>query len=211
MDMRKTDLPRIDAPLAGVTTTHRWRYALATLTIAVAAAVTWWFLARGLSVTVAAVTRGTAAEIVYATGAIEPLRWAKVTTLVKGRIIERCRCEGRFVNTGFVLARLDDAEAQAALRELRAREEFARKEVERQSQLVARGATSAQSFERAQTEHLQIQALIAAQIERLAYYRIHAPMDGVVLREEGEVGEIVDSNVLLYRIGIPTALQLVLK
>jgi RND family efflux transporter MFP subunit len=129
--------------------------------------------------------------------------------LVKGRIIERCRCEGRFVKAGFVLARLDDAEAQAALREMRAREEFARKEVERQTQLVARGATSAQSFERAETELRQIQALIAAQIERLAYYRIHAPIDGVVLREEGEIGEIVDSSVVLYRIGIPTALQLV--
>jgi RND family efflux transporter MFP subunit len=160
-------------------------------------------------VTVTQVTRGTAAEIVYATGAVEPLQWAKVTTLVKGRIIERCRCEGRFVKAGFVLARLDDAEAQAALREMRAREEFARKEVERQTQLVARGATSAQSFERAETELRQIQALIAAQIERLAYYRIHAPIDGVVLREEGEIGEIVDSSVVLYRIGIPTALQLV--
>ena len=34
-------------------------------------------------------------------------------------------------------------------------------------------------------------------------------MDGVVLREDGEVGEVVDSNTVLYRIGLPKPLQLV--
>ena len=44
------------------------------------------------------VERGNAADIGYATGAIEPVRWARVTPLVKGRIVERCRCEGKEVN-----------------------------------------------------------------------------------------------------------------
>jgi RND family efflux transporter MFP subunit len=34
-------------------------------------------------------------------------------------------------------------------------------------------------------------------------------MDGIVLREDGEVGEIVTSNTILYRIGLPTPLLLV--
>jgi membrane fusion protein (multidrug efflux system) len=208
MDMRKILLPRVEVGAPEMARSRRGLYAVILLLVAAALATGWWFYG-GIAVTTVQVIRGTAAEIVYATGVIEPERWSKVATLVKGRIIERCRCEGQRVKAGDLLARLDDAEAQAALRELRAREEFAQKELDRQSQLVARNVTSVQALERATSELRQIQALIAAQVERLAYYRLVAPMDGVVLREDGEVGEIVDSNVVLYRIGIPKPLQLV--
>src|SRR5690606_1433876 len=73
--------------------------------------------------------------------------------------------------------------------------------LERQRQLMERSTTSAQAFERAQTELRQIQGLISVQRERLANYRLTAPIDGIVLREDGEVGEIVTSNTILYRIG----------
>lgn len=168
-----------------------------------------WFFRSGIPVTTAAVTRGTAVEIVYATGAIEPVIWAKVTTIVKGRIVSRCRCEGKHVKAGDLLAQLDDVEAQASLRELRAREEFLRHDYERQLQLANRGVASEQTLQRAQSDLHQVQAQIAAQAERLVYYRIVAPMDGLVLREDGEVGEIVDSNTILYRIGNAFPLQLV--
>jgi len=177
--------------------------------IAAAIAAGYWFLGRPIAVTAARVERGNAAEIVYATGAIEPVRWAKVTPLVKGRIVERCRCEGKEVKAGDLLARLDDKEAQATLNELKAREGFSRREVERQSELIARNVTTAQAHERALSELRSIQALITAQTERLQNYKLLAPMDGVVLREDGEVGEIVDSLNVLYRIGLPRPLQVV--
>lgn len=182
--------------------------AVLALAVAVAAAVYWNF-GRPIAVTAVRVERGNAAEIVYATGAIEPVRWAKVTPLVKGRIVERCRCEGKEVKAGDVLARLDDKEAQATLTELKAREGFSRREVERQSELIARNVTTAQAHERALSELRSIQALITAQNERLQNYKLVAPMDGVVLREDGEVGEIVDSLNVLYRIGLPRPLQVV--
>jgi len=177
--------------------------------IAVAAAAVYWFFGRPIAVTAARVERGNAAEIVYATGAIEPVRWAKVTPLVKGRIVERCRCEGEQVKAGDVLARLDDKEAQATLIELKARENFDRRELERQTELIARNVTTSQAFERATSELMRTRALISAQAERLQNYKLVAPMDGVVLREDGEVGEIVDSLNVLYRIGLPRPLQVV--
>lgn len=186
------------------------RYALTyAAAIAAAAAALWWLYGRGTPVGTAVVTRGTAAEIVYATGAVEPERWARVTPIVKGQIVERCNCEGKRVKAGDLLARLDDKEAQATLRELRAREDFDRQEFDRQSQLLARNATTSQQFQRAQSDLLRTQALIEAQIERLAYLRLTAPVDGVVLREEGEVGDIVDSATTLYRIGQPKPLWVV--
>jgi RND family efflux transporter MFP subunit len=55
----------------------------------------------------------------------------------------------------------------------------------------------------------QVASLISVQRERLSHYRLVSPIDGIVLREDGEVGEIVTSNTILYRIGIPAPLLLV--
>jgi RND family efflux transporter MFP subunit len=208
MEMRRIELPQPQVRLWRQLLLDR-RVLLVAAAVVAAGAALWWSYGRGPAVTTVLVARGSAAEIVYATGAIEPERWAKVTTLVKGRIIERCRCEGLAVKQGQVLARLDDAEAQATLRELKSREEYARRDVERQTQLLTRGFTSTQAYERALTELNSLQALVAAQTERLDYYRLTSPMDGTVLREDGEVGEVVDSNAILYRIGLPKPLQLV--
>jgi len=208
MDMRKIQLPRADLGALKATPARTRLYA-AVFLIAAALAAVWWFYGRGTPVSTAPVVRGSAAEIVYATGAVEPERWARVATLITGRIIERCRCEGERVEKGQLLARLDDSEASAALTELEAREEFARKELERQQHLIERGATTTQAFDKASTELRQIRGLISVQRERLSNYRLVAPMDGIVLREDGEVGEIVTSNTILYRIGLPTPLVLV--
>jgi RND family efflux transporter MFP subunit len=47
------------------------------------------------------------------------------------------------------------------------------------------------------------------QMEKLDNYTITAPMAGVVLRRDGEVGEIVDPGQVLYRVGVPRPLQVV--
>lgn len=41
------------------------------------------------------------------------MTWAKVTPLVRGRIVEMCACEGDEVARGYELARLYDPEARA--------------------------------------------------------------------------------------------------
>ena len=56
---------------------------------------------RGPLVTAVPVTRGTAAEIVYATGGVEPVTWAKVASLVRGRIVYICHCESETLKKGW--------------------------------------------------------------------------------------------------------------
>src|SRR5262245_31824125 len=80
------------------------RLLVVAVALVVAAAVWWWRVGRGPEVTAVVATRGTAVEIVYATGAVEPLRWARVTSLVRNRILEVCYCEGKTVARGDVLA-----------------------------------------------------------------------------------------------------------
>ena len=169
----------------------------------------WWGYGRLPEAVAAAAHRGTAVEIVYGTGTVEPRRWAKVTSLVRDRIVDICYCEGQTVEKGFVLARLDDREAQATLKELHAREEFFKREMTRVSELMSRGATTAQSFERASRDIDQIRALIAVQEARIKDYSIVSPMDGMVLRRDGEIGEIAEVGQILFRVGMPKPLEVV--
>jgi membrane fusion protein (multidrug efflux system) len=185
-----------------------WKLAAAILLVAAAAATAWWLL-RGPAITVARVTLGAAAEIVYATGSVEPETWSRSTPLVRGRIIERCRCEGKSVKRGDLLARLDDKEALATLNDLYALEEFQRREFDRQSQLLSRGVATAQTFQKAESDLARIKAQIAAQAQRLEYYKLVSPMDGIVLKEDGEVGDMVEPGTILYRIGLEKPLWVV--
>ncbi len=105
--------------------------------------------------------------------------------------------------------RLDDREVQAQMKELKAREDFAKREMTRVSDLVTRGAATTQSYERASMDLQQVQGLISVQLEKIGDYTILAPMDGVVLRRDGEIGEIAEAGQILFRVGVPLPLQVV--
>jgi RND family efflux transporter MFP subunit len=184
------------------------RVVLVVAVLAMASAFWWWRLGRGPNVTAVTPSRGTAVEIVYGTGAVEPLRWAKVASVIRDRIVEVCKCEGKPVAKGDVLARLDDRELRAQLQELKAREDFAKRELARVTELSGRGAATTQAYERASTDLRTIQALISVQMEKLEDYTIIAPMDGIVLRQDGEVGELAEQGQILARVGVLKPLQI---
>ena len=173
------------------------------------AAVVYVFALKPATVSIAAVTRGSAAEVVYATGTVEPEYWAKVTPLVRNRLVETCDCEGETVAEGHVLAHLDDVEARAQLSELVAQEDYLHKETDRMIALLARGVVSTERYDDMSSKLLQAQALVAAQRERLADYTITAPLGGVVLRMDGEVGEVVEPGDIVAWVGRPKPLQVI--
>jgi membrane fusion protein (multidrug efflux system) len=209
MDMRVTPTETTEAKQAeNDRRRYSWKLAVAVVVTTALAGMVWW-LSRGPAVMVVRVSRGAAAEIVYATGSVEPETWSRSTPLVRGRIIERCRCEGKAVKAGDILARLDDKEALATLNDLRALEDFQHREFDRQAQLLARGVATSQAYQRAESDLARIQAQIAAQAQRLEYYKLVSPMDGTVLKEDGEVGDMVDPGTILYRIGLEKPLWVV--
>ena len=182
---------------------------LALLVVAVAGGAIAWRISQWPQVAAVAAARGTAVEIVYATGGVEPVRWARVASVIRDRIVEICDCEGKTVAKGDVLARLDDREVQAQMKELRARENFLKNEMNRVSELISRGAATTQAYERAAMDLQQVQGLMAVQTERINDYTIVSPIDGIVLRRDGEIGEIAEAGQILFRVGVPTPLQVV--
>mgnify|MGYP000034589244 CR=1 FL=1 len=195
--------------MAGPPRRFSWKLGTAAVSAIGVATIAAWWMWRPPAIAVVPASRGSAAEIVYATGAIEPETWSRSTPLVRGRIIERCRCEGKTVKRGDLLARLDDKESLATLNDLRALENFQQREFDRQAQLLARGVATSQAFQKAESELARIQAQVAAQTQRLEYYKIVSPMDGTVLKEDGEVGDMVEPGTILYRIGLEKPLWVV--
>jgi RND family efflux transporter MFP subunit len=177
--------------------------------VAAGAAAWWWFASRPVTVTIAAISRGDAARIVYATGVVEPERWAEVTPLRRGRIIETCRCEGRDVAEGALLFRLDDDEIRAHLTELEARLGFAEKEYIRAEDLLDRRVGTREKYEEAFANVSGLRASVAAMRSQLDDLEIRAPMAGQVLRIDGEVGEVAELGEALAWIGRPRPLRVV--
>ena len=177
----------------------------------VAAVLVWRLVFAPLEVTGVKPVRGTAAEVVYATGTVEPERWAKVVAIQRKRIVELCDCEGQPVKKGDALGRLDDGEERALLRELEARRARLNADVERTRNLVARAAAAQTTLDQLATQLSEFEARIAAQEDRIADLVLRAPMDGIILRKDGEVGEIAGTAMgdVLFWVGNPKPLRLV--
>ncbi len=164
---------------------------------------------RPVAVTTVAVTTGTAAEVVYASGVVEPKTWAKVTSLVRERIVEVCGCEGQPVAAGALLVRLDDSEVRANMRELDARRTLLLKELDRAAALFERNVGSRQMWERASAALSENEASLAALQEKSNEHRITAPIAGDVLRLDASVGEIVEPGEEIAWVGQPRPLEVV--
>ncbi len=173
------------------------------------AAVLWLRWRAAPIVDLVAPATGDAAEVVYATGVVEPSLWAKVVALARKRITEICDCEGKEVVKGEVLARLDDAEERALLAELDARRATIADDVARSEKLVQRDVVSRVTLDEKRTQLSEINARIIAVKDRILDLELRAPMTGVVLRKDGEVGEVagIGTEDTLFWVGQPRPLE----
>ncbi|MDP1709074.1 MAG: efflux RND transporter periplasmic adaptor subunit [Gammaproteobacteria bacterium] len=168
----------------------------------------YYFLSLPVTVTVAQPLRGPAVEAVYATGNVEPVRWAKVGPKGTARIEQILAREGVQVTHGQVLARLNDVEARARVAQLSAQERLLQGEVKRLTPLLAKGYVGKQAYDRTVSDHTQAQASLAAAQQVVNDLSLRAPMDGIVLRQDGEPGETVTSTQVLFWVGETSPLRI---
>jgi len=148
-------------------------------------------------------------EAVYGTGTVEPERWAKVVPLQRRRLVELCKCEGQVVKAGQILGRQDDAEERSALEQMdinrgQLERDLARAEKDRDKNDAART-----EYEQRWTKLEEAKSRIAAQKVRLDSLLLRAPLDGMVLRRDSEVGEIAGPTDVLFWVGPPAPMQVV--
>src|SRR5690606_26360523 len=148
---------------------------------------------------------------------------ASVSSKVAGRLVYLGVEEGDVVQAGAILARLEDAEYEAAVRQAAAerlsaeatRQEAhaavaqAERDLERARALAADGHIPPQQLEDAETALTVARARLAAAEARVAAAehvqaaaeaalentRVRAPFTGTVLRKDAEVGEVVAPSV----------------
>jgi RND family efflux transporter MFP subunit len=188
----------------------RWRtLSLTVLVLGAGAAAAGYYFLQSPVVTVSLATHVPVSEVVYGSGTVEPVRWAKVVPFTRRRIVELCRCEGQAVRQGQLLARQDDAEEQASLNELTARLEQLERDLDRSDKDLKNGSVTKQQNEQLKTQIRELNFRITAQKERINALVLKAPLDGMVLRRDGEVGEIAGPTDVLFWVGPPTPMQVV--
>lgn len=161
----------------------------------------WWFALRLPVVVVALPKRGPAVEVLYATGVVESRNWAKIAPKGNGRITEILADEHDKVVTGQPLMRLDDEEARALLAQAEAGEAYYREELVRQRKLAQSKTVSQGTLDRAINDYLQAEASMMAARRRVEDLTIVSLKDGTVLRRDGEIGEMVGKENVLYWVG----------
>jgi membrane fusion protein (multidrug efflux system) len=153
-----------------------------------------------VSVVVAPVTTATVERVADVVGSFFANEEVTVASQLESRVVWLGPDMGDHVAAGEVVLKLDDADLQAQLREVRARLVTARADDERGRSLRAAGVLSHQEAERMVSDAAVLAAqrdLLEVKLDRSV---IHAPLAGAIATRMVSVGEIVQSGRPLYKI-----------
>lgn len=137
---------------------------------------------------------GQAIEAVYATGTVEPTIMVPIAPRTAAHLIELSAIEGQVVKQGDVLARLEDSEQQAAISDLTARLVFAESDFARKEQLLKTRSVSRDVLEQAKSEVDSLSAQLEKAKAQASYFRLISPADGMIIKRDGEIGELISSG-----------------
>ena len=168
---------------------------LAVLVPAAAAAAWWYWPPR---VQTATPTRGAAIDAVYATGTVRPAERRRGAPRSGARLQAVAADEGQRVRRGQVLARVESRDLDQTVEEMRAREQLAQAQFERNRTLLQQHFISTAEFDRARSELQAAQAATRRAQALNEYNQLVAPADGVVLRRDGEAGQFVPPGQAVF-------------
>jgi RND family efflux transporter MFP subunit len=175
-----------------------------------AALALWLLWPTGETVPVAKASRGVAAELVYATGVVQPTKYAVLSAEVAGTLWSALP-EGSKVGAGQVVASLMQSKELAVLSDATAAKAKAERDLERAKTLWQKKSGSQESYQDAQTAlERATAALLQAQGE-LSKRNLIAPISGEVLRVDGEIGEMVPQGRQIAVVGDPALLRVELE
>jgi membrane fusion protein (multidrug efflux system) len=142
-------------------------------------------------------------------GTLESPEMTTVASEIEGRIVALDVPEGRRVEAGHLLARLDDAEARAALSVARARLTNARDRLKRLESLRAESVSSEQAYDDAKSGHEEATGAYDEARTRLEKTTIVAPFAGVLGLRQVNVGQFVESGTAIVELTQVDPLELI--
>lgn len=130
-----------------------------------------------------------------------------VEAKVSGRVLQYLVSPGQMVKNGETVATLDVEEIKARVDQARAALEQARRDFDRQQQLISSGATTKQEFDAADARLKMATAGVTEAETMLGYANVTAPFNGVVTRKLADVGDLAMPGKPLAEVEAPTALR----
>jgi RND family efflux transporter MFP subunit len=162
-----------------------------------AAGVAWQYLGP-VGVQVASPVRGPAVEAVYGPGTVEPVVMLPIGPKVTGRLAKLAVDDGDKVRQGQVLAELDNRELAASVTEWEARVRFGDAQFRRASELFRSHTGSEVAFDQARNELETARAALDRAKRQLAEMTLVAPADGVIIRRDGEIGQLMQPGNTIF-------------
>ena len=140
-------------------------------------------------------------------GTVRSKQRAVVEAKVSGRVLEYTATPGAMVKAGDLLARLDVQEIQAKVDQARAMLDQAKRDFDRQKQLITSNATTRQEFDAADARVKIGTGAVSEAETMMSYAKVTAPFDGVVTRKLADVGDLAMPGKPLLEIEAPTSLR----
>src|SRR6185503_10221775 len=192
---------------------NKIKFTTAAVAVAMLGGTTWFYRRadgkEAPTYRTAAVQRTTLKSTVSATGALSAVRTVQVGTQVSGQVAQLYVDFNDKVHKGQLLARIDPTlqqqavqDAQAQLEKAQAQLKQAQDEYDRNKQLLDARVITASEFGTVQSTFSVEQATVkSAQIaldrakQQLSYTNIYAPIDGVIVERNVDVGQTVAASL----------------
>ena len=162
----------------------------------------------GSIVLVATPQLGPAVKAIYATGTVEAAVMLPIATRGSARLAELNVDEGAEVKKSQVLAKLESEDLQSSLAAARAREALAKSQYERAAALLAKQAISQQAYDKAKGDWEVAKADTSEAKAQSNFMNLVAPADGLVIRRDGEVGQLIAANQAVFWLAASAPLRI---
>lgn len=188
---------------------RRWRLVWGfILLIAVGLAAGAWWHFGPVTIVVSRPERGPAVAAVYGTGTVEPVVMFPVAPKLAGRLRQLMVDEGSTVREGQVLAELDNRELSASVREWEARVSYSEAQFRRAEDLYKNRVGTEAARDQARNELATARASLERAKTLVAEMTLKAPVDGVIIRRDGEVGELIQAGDPIFWMSCCGALRI---
>lgn len=134
------------------------------------------------------------------TGTIRPVQRAQLAAKVMGAISEIPVALGQPVAAGDLLVRISAGEITARLAQAQAQLNIARRDLDRERDLLSKGASTAEMVRGLEDRFTMTQAMVREAEVMLSYAEVRAPFAGVVARKPAEVGDLASPGLPLIEL-----------